>query len=168
MSAISRRYVADRGARLAGIPLPVNKIAGRKAKLVMIDEYSAIAAEFPLPCALSSQDRAPAAEADVSAALSIAYPDVGGQAETAPAENPMAPAPAGAVQLSEASHFILTLIAAHAGRSEKDVLAQLITSAGDAIGLSPLLKAAARDVGCLAGLPGYARAAANRFRSGGP
>ena len=166
MSAISRQYVADRGARLAGVPLPVDKIAGRKATLVMIDEYSAIAAEFPLPCALSSQDRAPAAEADVSAALSIAYPDVGGQAETAPAA--MSPAPAGAVDLSEASHFILTLIAAHAGRSEKDVLAQLITAAGDAIGLSPLLKAAARDVGCLAGLPGYARAAANRFRSGGP
>ncbi len=158
MSAISRRYVADRGARLAGVPLPVDKIAGRKATLVMIDEYSAIAAEFPLPCTLSSQDRATAAEADVSAALSIAYP-VGGQAETAPA---------GAVHLSEVSHFILTLIAAHAGRSEKDVLAQLITAAGDAIGLSPLLKAAARDVGCLAGLPGYARAAANRFRSGGP
>lgn len=165
MSAISRRYVADRGARLAGVPLPVDKIAGRKAALVMIDEYSAIAAEFPLPCTLSSQDRATAAEADVSAALSIAYP-VGGQAETAPAA--MSPAPAGAVHLSEVSHFILTLIAAHAGRSEKDVLAQLITAAGDAIGLSPLLKAAARDVGCLAGLPGYARAAANRFRSGGP
>lgn len=159
---ISHRYLADRGARLAGCPLPTDKIAGKRANLVILDEYSASADEFP--CTLTSQDRASAVEASASAALSIACP--GGQAETAPAVK--SPAPAGAVQLSDASAFLLSLIAAHAGRSRSDVLAELIASAGDAIGLSPLLKVAARDIGCIAALPGYAKAAANRFRSGGP
>lgn len=70
--------------------------------------------------------------------------------------------------LSEASHFILSLIAAHEGKSESDVLAKLIAAAGDAIGLSPLLKRGIDDTDDLADLPGYARKAANRFRSGGP
>jgi len=74
----------------------------------------------------------------------------------------------GAVTLSEASRFILSLIAAHEGRSERDVLAELIAVAGHAIGLSPLLSGGANDIGDIADLPGYARRAANRFRSGGP
>jgi hypothetical protein len=88
------------------------------------------------------------------------------QAATAP-EHAIHPG-SGAVTLSEASRFILSLIAAHEGRSERDILAELIAAAGHAIGLSPLLSGGANDIGDIADLPGYARRAANRFRSGGP
>ncbi|RUU29727.1 hypothetical protein [Mesorhizobium sp. M6A.T.Ce.TU.016.01.1.1] len=73
---------------------------------------------------------------------------------------------AGAVALSEASAFILSLVAAHEGRPERDIVAALIASAGEAIGLSPLLARGAQDIGDLADLPGFARKAANRFRGG--
>lgn len=165
-TALARRADTLRGALVHGL-------SGRAA-LILLDEHSATAidAEFPLPHALpSSQDRATAAGVTplhTSAAFSLPCPDVGGQAATAPANTPKSPALAGAVSLSDASAFILTLIAAHHGRSPADVLAQLLAAAGEAIGLSPLLESGARDSGCLADLPGYARAAANRFRGGGP
>lgn len=180
-SGLFNRTVADRGARLARVDvakitlgpngLAINGVA------IVLGEHSASAtdAEFPLPQALpSSQDRALAAGADADtsapAAFSVAcsHASVSAQAKTAPANNPWTPALAGAVSLSDASVFILSLIAAHEGRTPADVLAILISAAGDAIGLSPLLESRARDSGCLADLPGYARAAANRFRSGGP
>lgn len=87
------------------------------------------------------------------------------QAKTAP---DIATPVSGAVILSEASRFILSLIAAHEGRSESDVLARIIAEAGEAIGIPALLSRGADDIGDIADLPGYARKAANRFRSGGP
>lgn len=69
--------------------------------------------------------------------------------------------------LSEASAFILSLIAAHEGRSDRDIVAELIAAAGIAIGLSPLLRDA-DGIPDLAEVPDFARAAANRFRGGGP
>nr|BDD43726.1 hypothetical protein 7 [Spirochaetaceae bacterium]BDD44750.1 hypothetical protein 8 [bacterium]BDD45563.1 hypothetical protein 12 [bacterium] len=89
-------------------------------------------------------------------------------AETAPAYPATPPATAGAVNLSDATLFILRLIAAHEGRSERDIVAQLIAAAGEAIGLSPLLTHAAGEIGDLSSLPNYARRAANRFRGGVP
>ena len=92
-------------------------------------------------------------------------PFTAGQDQTAP----LATEPCeGAVALSEASRFILSLIAAHEGRSERDVLAKIIAEAGDAIGIPALLARGAEDIGDIAEVPGYARRAANRFRSGGP
>lgn len=73
-----------------------------------------------------------------------------------------------AVTVSDATLFILRLIAAHEGRPERDIVAQLIAAAGEAIGLSPLLTHAAGEIGDLSGLPNYARRAANRFRGGVP
>jgi hypothetical protein len=87
-------------------------------------------------------------------------------AETAPASRPSNPA--GAVRLSDATLFILRLIAAHEGRPERDIVAQLIAAAGEAIGLSPLLTHAAGEIGDLSGLPNYARRAAKRCRGGVP
>ncbi|TPI39287.1 hypothetical protein FJW07_13990 [Mesorhizobium sp. B3-1-9] len=87
------------------------------------------------------------------------------QATTAPGD--VTPA-SGAVHLSEASRFILSLIAAHEGRSERDTLAWIIAEAGKAIGIPALLSRGAEDIGDIADLPGHARKAANRFRSGGP
>lgn len=89
-------------------------------------------------------------------------------AETAPAIPHRLPEPAGAVTLSDATMFILGLIAAHEGRPAGDIVADLVAAAGEAIGLSPLLTHAASEIGDLAGLPNYARRAANRFRSGVP
>lgn len=88
-------------------------------------------------------------------------------ADTAPAY-PKPPARAGAVVLSDASQFILGLIAAHQGRPASDILAELVAAAGNEIGLSPLLARAAGEIGDLAGLPDYARRAASRYRSGVP
>lgn len=89
-------------------------------------------------------------------------------AETAPANPHRLPEPAGAVNLSDATLFILRLVAAHEGRPERDIVAELVAAAGEAIGLSPLLTHAAGEIGDLSGLPNYARRAANRFRSGVP
>lgn len=89
-------------------------------------------------------------------------------AETAPANPRRLPEPAGAVNLSDATMFILRLIAAHEGRPERDIVAELVAAAGIAIGLSPLLTHAAGEIGDLSGLPDYARRAANRFRGGVP
>jgi hypothetical protein len=86
-------------------------------------------------------------------------------AETAPAPKP--PAKAGAVTLSEASAFILSLVAAHEGRAREDILAQLIAAAADAIGIHSLIMRDAGEVD-LADLPDFALRAANRFRGGGP
>ncbi|UCI23710.1 hypothetical protein [Mesorhizobium sp. B2-8-5] len=125
-------------------------------------------------------DRASAAEAPrVSAAFShftessctlrasedATCGDAPQQATTAPGEPTLA---SGAVHLSEASGFILSLIAAHEGRSERDTLAWIIAEAGKAIGIPALLSRGADDIEDLADVPGYARQAANRFRSGGP
>jgi hypothetical protein len=85
-------------------------------------------------------------------------------AETAPA---VTPCPAGAVVLSEASTFILSLVAAHEGRAPEDILAQLIAAAADAIGIHSLIMRDAGEVD-LADLPDFALRAANRFRGGGP
>jgi hypothetical protein len=71
------------------------------------------------------------------------------------------------VLLSEASIFILSLIAAHEGRPASDVLALLIAGAAEAIGLHPLIMRGASDFD-LVSVPDYARNAANRFRGGGP
>ncbi len=89
-------------------------------------------------------------------------------AETAPANPHHLPEPAGAVNLSDATLFILRLVAAHEGRPERDIVAELVAAAGEAIGLSPLLTHAAGEIGDLSGLPDYARRAANRFRGGVP
>jgi hypothetical protein len=85
-------------------------------------------------------------------------------AETAPAATPC---PAGAVVLSEASTFILSLVAAHEGRCPEDILAQLIAAAANAIGIHSLIMRDAGEVD-LADLPDFALRAANRFRGGGP
>jgi hypothetical protein len=82
--------------------------------------------------------------------------------ETAPAAKP--PAQAGAVALSEASAFILSLVAAHEGRAPADVLALLIAGAAEAVGIHSLIMRDAHDVD-LAELPDFARRAANRFRA---
>jgi len=71
------------------------------------------------------------------------------------------------ITLSDASAFILSLIAAHEGRSTGDILAQLIVGAAEAIGIHSLILRDAADID-LADVPGFARQAANRFRSGGP
>lgn len=115
-------------------------------------------------------DRAAAAEAShVSAAFSHFTETCGDAPSSQQATAPEHATPcSGAVTLSEASRFILSLIAAHEGRCERDILAELIAAAGHAIGLSPLLSGGANDIGNIADLPGYARKAANRFRSGGP
>jgi hypothetical protein len=122
----------------------------------------------------ASQEPDRAAAAGVSARTSAAFSHFtetcgdaqsSQQAETAPEH---ATPCSGAVILSEASRFILSLIAAHDGRCERDVLAKIIAEAGDAIGIPALLTRGADDIGDIASLPGYARKAANRFRSGGP
>lgn len=87
--------------------------------------------------------------------------------ETAPADHPKPPAQAGAVTLSEASAFILSLVAAHEGRTPGDVVALLIAGAAEAIGLHSLIMRDAHDVD-LADVPVFALSAANRFRGGGP
>jgi hypothetical protein len=87
--------------------------------------------------------------------------------ETAPANYPKPPAQAGAVNLSEASVFILSLVAAHEGRRPEDILAELIAAAADAIGIHSLIMRDAGEVD-LADLPDFALRAANRFRGGGP
>ncbi|TPN43230.1 hypothetical protein [Mesorhizobium sp. B1-1-7] len=116
-------------------------------------------------------DRASAAEAPAlraSAAFSHFTETCGDapqQARTAP---DVAPAASGAVALSEASRFILSLIAAYRGRGESEALAWAIAEAGKAIGVPTLLARGADDIEDLADVPGYARQAANRFRSGGP
>lgn len=74
---------------------------------------------------------------------------------------------AGTVTLSEASAFILSLVAAHEGKPAGDVLALLIAGAAEAIGIHSLIMRDAHDVD-LAELPDFARRAANRFRGGGP
>ncbi|MER9665516.1 hypothetical protein [Mesorhizobium sp. M0203] len=120
-----------------------------------------------------SQETRPAAEAkDVPASAAFPHFTESCLATANPRQDLTAPAfPAktpGAVTLSEASAFILSLIAAHEGRSERDIVAELIAAAGDAIGLSPLLKRDADDIDDLVDVPPYARSAANRFRGGGP
>ncbi|RAZ75813.1 hypothetical protein [Mesorhizobium atlanticum] len=92
-------------------------------------------------------------------------PFTAGQDQTAP----LATEPCdGAVALSEASRFILSLIAAYRGRGEVEALAWAIAEGGNAIGVPALLARGADDIEDLADVPGYARWAANRFRSGGP
>lgn len=86
---------------------------------------------------------------------------------TAPAVNPKPPATAGAVILSEASAFVLSLVAAHQGRSPEDVVALLVAGAAEAIGIHSLILRDADQVD-LADLPDFAMRAANRFRGGGP
>jgi hypothetical protein len=103
-----------------------------------------------------------------STAFHSCGPAVGSTArETAPAYHPKPPAQAGAVNLSEASIFILSLVAAHEGRRPEDILAELIAAAADAIGIHSLI---VRDTGevDLANVPDFALRAANRFRGGGP
>jgi hypothetical protein len=156
-------------------PLASANFTGR----LVLREVGAADYEFPAP-ASQEPDRA-SAEATTFHVASAATEPCGDaptsqQAATAPEDT--TPARSGAVDLStcakasvdvsEASHFILSLIAAHEGRSERDILAELIAAAGHAIGLSPLLSGGADDIEDLADLPGYARKAANRFRSGGP
>lgn len=121
---------------------------------------------------LPAPDRAPAAGVDslpTSAAFSHfteSCPSGGsfGQDEAAPAVNPEPTHMAGAVILSEASAFILSLVAAHQGRDQADIMAQLIAAAGDAIGLSSLLSRGVEHIGDLADVPDFARRASRRFR----
>lgn len=109
----------------------------------------------------------PAAPADHSSTADAAFSHyTEGACEKDKAGPVVASSSAGAVALSEASAFILSLVAAHEGRPERDIVAALIASAGEAIGLSPLLARGAQDIGNLADLPGFARKAANRFRGG--
>ncbi len=71
---------------------------------------------------------------------------------------------ADAVRLSDASAFILSLIAAHEGRPATDILAELIAAAGEAIGLHSLIMRDAGEIGDLTDVPDFARGAAKRFR----
>ncbi|MBZ9985699.1 hypothetical protein LB572_01165 [Mesorhizobium sp. BH1-1-5] len=119
----------------------------------------------------ASQEPDRVAAAGVSVRTSAAFDHFTETCGDAPSsQQATAPEHAGsdAVTISEASRFILSLIAAHEGRSERDVLARIIAEAGDAIGIPALLSRGAEDIGDIADLPGYARKAANRFRSGGP
>ncbi|WP_421912762.1 hypothetical protein [Mesorhizobium sp.] len=139
-------FLADRGARFAQVgayPLASSHVAKPAAPAVNPSPAGAAFSRFTETCPVAPVD---------------------GQATGRSA----APTPAGRpVTLSEASAFILSLIAAHEGRSERDVLAEMIAAAGKAIGLSALLSRDAEGID-LAELPGFARAAANRFRGGGP
>lgn len=74
---------------------------------------------------------------------------------------------ASAVTLSDASAFILSLLAAHQGRPAEDIVAQLIAGAAEAIGIHSLILRDAAQVD-FADVPDFARRAANRFRSGVP
>lgn len=74
---------------------------------------------------------------------------------------------ASVITLSDASAFILSLIAAHEGRPAGDILAMLITGAAEAIGIHSLILRDAAHVD-FANVPDFARRAANRFRSGVP
>jgi hypothetical protein len=103
-------------------------------------------------------------QASGGAASVITIPEAVTAAETAPAATPC---PAGAVTLSDASTFILSLVAAHEGMAPEDILAQLIAAAADAIGIHSLIMRDAGEVD-LADLPDFALRAANRFRGGGP
>ncbi|MGB3644604.1 MAG: hypothetical protein WBA15_09015 [Mesorhizobium sp.] len=71
------------------------------------------------------------------------------------------------VSISDASAFILSLIAAHQGRPAGDILAQLIVGAAEAIGIHSLILRDAAEID-LADVPDFARQAANRFRGCGP
>jgi hypothetical protein len=75
--------------------------------------------------------------------------------------------PAGAVALSDASTFILSLVAAHQGRTPREILTMLVAASADAIGIHELIVRDAGEVD-LADVPGWARQAATRFRGGGP
>ncbi|RUW64559.1 hypothetical protein [Mesorhizobium sp. M2A.F.Ca.ET.067.02.1.1] len=116
--------------------------------------------------ATAPEQAAPAATGATVIAGAVAHPMTG---VATPATGQTAPADlsgAGAVVLSNASRFILRLIAAHDGRDEADVLAKLIVAEGKRIGLSPLLAAGAEDIGDdLGDLPDFARRAQNRFRA---
>ncbi len=117
----------------------------------------------------SGEDDGRDVEAAGGAAPVITHsPSASSRAGAAPAIPERLSEPAGAVTLSDATMFILGLIAAHEGRPASDIVAELVTAAGEAIGLSPLLTHAASEIGDLAGLPNYARRAANRYRSGVP
>lgn len=117
----------------------------------------------------TGEDDGRGVQASGGAAPVITYPPSAlTGAETAPAYPATPPATAGAVKLSDATLFILRLIAAHEGRPERDIVVQLIAAAGEAIGLSPLLTHAAGEIGDLSGLPNYARRAAKRCRGGVP
>ncbi|MBN9255238.1 MULTISPECIES: hypothetical protein [unclassified Mesorhizobium] len=74
---------------------------------------------------------------------------------------------ASVIPLSQASMFILTLVAAHEGRAPQDILAELIAAAADAIGIHSLIMRDAGEID-LGDLPPFAMRAANRFRGGGP
>jgi hypothetical protein len=128
-------------------------------------EVGAADYEFPAP-ASQEPDRATVGAHAVSA-VPFTEPcgDAPLQVKTAPVD---ATPGAGAVILSEASRFILSLIAAYRGRGESEALAWALAEGGKAIGVPALLARGADDIEDLADLPGYARKAANRFRSGGP
>jgi hypothetical protein len=87
-----------------------------------------------------------------------------GQADTAAGRNSKS---GQAIALSEASIFILSLVAAHEGRRPEDILAELIAAAANAIGIHSLIISDADEVD-LANTPDFALRAANRFRGGGP
>lgn len=74
---------------------------------------------------------------------------------------------ASVITLSDASAFILSLVAAHQGRPAGDILAQLIVGAAEAIGIHSLILRDAAEID-LADVPDFARRAANRFRGCGP
>ena len=74
---------------------------------------------------------------------------------------------ASVITLSDASAFILSLVAAHEGRPAGDILAQLIVGAAEAIGIHSLILRDAAQID-FANVPDFARRAANRFRSGVP
>ncbi len=123
----------------------------------------------PALSGFTGEDDGRGVQASGGAAPVITYsPSALTGAEAAPAYPATPPATAGAVKLSDATLFILRLIAAHEGRPERDIVAQLIAAAGEAIGLSPPLTHAAGEIGDLSGLPKYARRAAKRCRGGVP
>lgn len=182
----ANQFMADRGARLGGFPscpgspLPgqvrtapvepppstgagVPLMQGREAASRLAHNQENAGAS-PAPATRSEEEVAPATGGRLLGRPLAAHGPDKAAAETAPVANPT---PAGAVTLSDASAFILSLVAAHEGRRAEDVLAQLIAAAAEAIGIHSLIMRDAGEVD-LADLPDFALRAANRFRGGGP
>lgn len=115
------------------------------------------------PAALAGEDGHPGTpSSDVLAAGQGAMP--GSNAKSGRAVTSSGRLRAEAVHLSDASTFILSLIAAHEGRPATDILAELIAAAGEAIGLHSLIMRDAGEIGDLTDVPDFARSAAKRFR----
>lgn len=165
-------FLADRGDRLGGCRSCPPPPPGGQVRTAPVVPPPAIGADSFLTQGSAAAEARAAHNREVAgstpAPATSSCAAVGSLSqETAPADHPKPPAQAGAVTLSEASAFILSLVAAHEGRTPGDVVALLIAGAAEAIGLHSLIMRDAHDVD-LADVPVFALSAANRFRGGGP